>query len=68
MDGEGLEISGADLRGKAPAWFQRAVATPGESRSVGVQGYCMHYLRWGEVLTCRGAVICPTCWRGADDR
>ena len=30
-----------------PAWFQRAVTTPREDRSVTVAGCPIHYLRWG---------------------
>jgi len=32
---------------EAPAWFQRAVATPREDRIVQVAGCPIHYLRWG---------------------
>ncbi len=31
-----------------PAWFQRALGTPGESRRVTVRGCDIHYLRWGD--------------------
>ena len=32
----------------APAWFQKALSTPVEDRSVSVEGCAVHYLRWGE--------------------
>lgn len=32
----------------APEWFNRALSTPGESRSVEVEGCPIHYLRWGD--------------------
>lgn len=31
-----------------PGWFTRAIATPGESRVVEVEGCPIHYLRWGD--------------------
>lgn len=31
-----------------PAWFSRAIAAPGESRVVAVDGCPIHYLRWGD--------------------
>ena len=31
-----------------PAWYARAIATPGESRFVEVEGCPIHYLRWGD--------------------
>ena len=30
-----------------PDWFQRAVSTPREDRTVAVDGCPIHYLRWG---------------------
>jgi pimeloyl-ACP methyl ester carboxylesterase len=32
----------------APEWFERAIATPGDSRFVAVAGCSIHYLRWGD--------------------
>ncbi len=32
----------------APAWFERAVATPAESHFVEAAGARIHYLRWGD--------------------
>ena len=36
------------LQTTPPAWFTRAVSTPGESRFVEVEGCAIHYLSWGE--------------------
>ncbi|MFP8876797.1 MAG: alpha/beta hydrolase [Myxococcota bacterium] len=38
----------AEARANAPDWFQRALATRWEDRSVTVEGCRIHYLRWGE--------------------
>jgi len=38
----------ARARANAPGWFQRALATRWEDRSVTVEGCRIHYLRWGE--------------------
>ena len=38
----------ASARANAPGWFQRALATRWEDRSVTVEGCRIHYLRWGE--------------------
>lgn len=32
----------------APEWFERAIATPGDSASVDVEGCPIHYLSWGD--------------------
>ena len=33
---------------QVPEWFERAIATPGASRSVEVEGCPIHYLSWGD--------------------
>ncbi len=38
----------AAARANAPAWFDRALATPREDRFVEVEGCRIHYLRWGQ--------------------
>jgi pimeloyl-ACP methyl ester carboxylesterase len=37
----------AAARADAPAWFDRALATPRDERFVEVAGCAIHYLRWG---------------------
>jgi pimeloyl-ACP methyl ester carboxylesterase len=37
-----------DTATQIPEWFERALATPGESASVEVQGCAIHYLSWGD--------------------
>lgn len=41
-------MSGSSAGQDAPAWFTRAMATPGESRTVDVLRCPIHYLRWGD--------------------
>ena len=36
------------MHGSPPEWFTRAIASPGESCSVEVEGASIHYLRWGD--------------------
>ena len=38
----------AEPTAEAPEWFEQAVATPGASRTVEVDGCPIHYLSWGD--------------------
>jgi hypothetical protein len=38
----------AAARANAPAWFDRALATPFDERRVEVESCSIRYLRWGE--------------------
>ena len=54
----------------APGLMKSADRLPDHS-----SGYCHLWTApalqggsWAEMMICRGAVICPACWRGSDDR
>ena len=41
-------MSPTDRNTVPPAWFERSIATPDDSRFVDVAGCSIHYLRWGD--------------------